>query len=403
MARKTTIIAMCVLCLCLATTFAALLNIRRVALPPALYFERFWGKTFSIDELAEIGIPKGDLNISVVDSCFENAFISYTKILVWADDPTVKEASVSNVTFDEIPTLLFKVNTEIAKNDVYVVFEFVLAQPVNVTITSHLVVIGEAMGRADTARIELAGNDADGNWIHAGVLDFLPNRSFSAFVLPLHERGYRYQTIEKVLVVFHCTPGNSISMTTKIRVLNVVGGGPSVDNVQITWGRDYIYLKGIEFPHMLQWDSLVPYRIYLISTLQESIAKWSSFLNVMNYTWTFPNADYTSERAIRLVIWLDRSNDAPMISAKIRAVERGALEEVDVMKYIQLASSTTTSRYFMSEVAMPLRYEEASISIVFDFWPAPWKEVALLSCAIIAIESFIVTYYRRYMSKTPSR
>ena len=386
------IVAMAILVLSLTTIYVASLNIKKTALPPGMYLQRFWKDHFPADSVNPPNIQKGDMNISVADTYFDNAFIKYEKIVTGgANNPTVKYAQYYNMTIEGIPTLILKTEAETIERGVYIIFDFILLQTIEITNNTVMMTIVETAGNADVARIELSGSNLDGEQKVGALIDLPQNKDFFVFNVQLNQREELedFATIKKISIVYYCQPNSQMNVTTQIRVLNIFDGTPTLNDEPLEWGRNYLYQTDIAFPHKVGWDYLKPSQIFLVSTLHELIATWHPLLYSMNYTWLIQNHGIARMNEANAVIWIDRFNDAQIISAKITAQEN----ELDFLVDIQ-QNLLSSSRYVRNVQPIPTEYEEAKITLVFDYWPTPWREIALVSGIIIVI-NFLVFRYKR--------
>ena len=391
---------MVILLLSLTTLYVATLNIKKTALPPGMYLRRFWNAPFPADSVNPPNVHRGDVNISVADTQFENAFFNYDNIVVWgADDPTVKDAKYDNTTNEGIPTLVFTTKADTMENGAYVIFDFLLLQTVKVTQNTIMMTTVESIGNADAAKIEVSGHTVQGDPKLSTLLDLPQNKDVFVFTIGFNqqERLKDFDTINKISIVYYCQPNSSMNITTKMRVFNIFDGIPTLEGEALEWGKNSIFLTDIAFPHSVKWNYLKPVKIFVVSTLHELLAKGAPSLYLMNYTWLVYNPEMAQGKDAEVVVWLDRLTDAPLISATIHTHEKriGFLDDVQ-------HALLGTERYVSCIVPIPTDDTEGTITLLFDFWPTPWREVALVSGIIIVLDLLVFTHRRIARALAPS-
>jgi hypothetical protein len=391
------IVMMALLILSCTMLLVASLNIKTATPPPNVSIQRFWKDHFQADSVNPPNIQKGEMDIGIINTHFENAFIKYEKqVIQGVNKPEVKIAQFHNMSIEGIPTLIFETEVETMEKGVFIVYQFNLSDPIEITSNTVMLIISETTGQADQAMIQLSGSDVNGTQKNAGILNLLKNDAYFVNLYNLREVELLedFKTIHKINILYYCQPNSSMNVTTHIRVLNIFAGVPILEGEPIQWGQTQISLETVTFPHRVQWLHLKPANIFLISTLQQINVTWHPSFPVMTYSWHFQNPPLILGKETNAVIWINPFWDAPIVSAKITDQET----EIDFLEDMQTLSNS--SKYVRFTEPVPTEDIETTISIVFDYWPSPWREIALSSLLIIIIE-FLV-FLRAKFIKTAS-
>jgi hypothetical protein len=408
------VVMMALLILSCTMLLVASLNIKTATPPPNVSIRRFWRDHFQADSVNPPNIQKGEMDIGIIDTHFENAFIKYEKqVIQGVNKSEVKRAQFHNMSIEGIPTLIFETEAETMEKGVFIVYQFYLPDPVEITsntvmliisekgvfivyqfylpdpveITSNTVmlIISETTGQADQAIIQLRGSDVNGTQKNAGILNLLKNDAYFVNLYNLREVELLedFNTIHQINILYYCQPNSSMNVTTHIRVLNMFAGVPILEGEPIQWGQTQISLETVTFPHRVQWIYLKPANIFVISTLQQLNVTWHPSFPVMTYSWHFQNPPLIWGKETNAVIWINPFWDAPIVSAKITGQET----EIDFLEDMQTLSNS--SKYVRFTEPVPTESLETTISIVFDYWPSPWREIALSSLLMIIIEFLV--------------
>ena len=396
---KRRIIAMTVLCLSLTTLFISLLQVKRSAYPPTVKFERFCRVYAPNNSTIEFtGVQ--DVQIYILDSSFENAFVNYTETkILGVENPNVKVSWFDRwngeISSPIPPYITFHTEIEGKENDTRVDFQLNFNQSTGAN--SQIVALAYGWGTPSTAWIELGGTDINGTYKTSRVLDlYQAYEKYYLYVLPLHQ--YDFSEIRKMNITYYCPPNNNVSVYTVFKILNIFDDVPSIDGAPLRDGQLITTLSKVAFPHSFRWEQLKPININMYTTYNLN-ASWTTSLVSphMNYAWKVPDlADENILKAQYSIIDFDRLTYAPIVSATIRFLENGQVQILDISENIAEAFSSESSVPRVITVISNLA-KEIEISIVFKYWSSPWVETTLFSSIIITIE--LIAYTCKYVKK----
>jgi len=262
-------------------------------------------------------------------------------------------------------------------------FDIIPSQNISLTQNSHIVIAARVLGYADYVKIELGGVDVDEDQKYLEIMNLPQDGNFFLKIIRLYDKSefQNIVTLNKISLTYGYALDSNMSISTQFLIMNIVEGKPSIDGVSLDKEiTGNLRIEGIKFPHKFSWKVLQPLEIFIVSTIHEFDNMRQITLSSINSKWqiSYSNTDQVTRMVTR--IFFDQANEAPIVLAKATILHKQT-EEL-YLNYTQNYIS----------VSIPTPNEGIDISLSFNYWPSPWVEIGLLSCAILSLNSAVLLY-----------